>query len=57
MHTVEKSAEILVKVMSMSPVKLNTITPEDFRALQKPFGLTLDEKYLYEKHSGKIGEK
>ena len=49
MHTVEKSAEILVKVMSMSSRKLNTIQPDDFRALQKPFNITLDEKYLYEK--------
>ncbi|MBQ1506179.1 MAG: rhamnulose-1-phosphate aldolase [Erysipelotrichales bacterium] len=57
MHTVEKAAEILVKVMSMSDRKRNTIQPQDFRDLQKPFGLTLDEKYLYEKHSNKIGEK
>ena len=49
MHTVEKSAEILVKVMSMSNRKLNTIRPDDFRALQGPFNITLDEKYLYEK--------
>ena len=57
MHTVEKAAEILVKVMSMSDRKRNTIQPQDFRDLQKPFGPTLDEKYLYEKHSNKIGEK
>lgn len=57
MHTVEKAAEILVKVMSMSDRKRNMIQPQDFRDLQKPFGLTLDEKYLYEKHSNKIGEK
>lgn len=49
MHTVEKAAEILVKVMSMSPTKLNTITPQNFRDLQEPFNITLDEKYLYEK--------
>lgn len=49
MHTVEKAAEILVKVMSMSDRKLNTITPENFRALGGPFGVKLDEKYLYEK--------
>lgn len=57
LHTVEKSAEILVKVMSMSNTKLNTIQPDDFRALQKPFGITLDERYLYEKKSNRIGEK
>ena len=49
MHTVEKAAEILVKVMSMSDRKLNTITPENFRELGVPFGVKLDEKYLYEK--------
>ena len=49
MHTVEKAAEILVKVMSMSPTKLNTIRPQDFRDLQEPFNIVLDEKYLYEK--------
>lgn len=57
MYTVEKSAEILVKVLSMSKEKLNTITADDFRKLQEPFGVTLEEKYLYEKKSKKIGEK
>jgi rhamnulose-1-phosphate aldolase len=57
MATVEKAAEILVKVLSMSPAKLNTITPDDFRALQEPFGIRLDERYLYEKKSGKTGER
>lgn len=57
LHTVEKAAEILVKVMSMSNTKLNTIQPQDFRDLQKPFNITLDEKFLYEKHSNKIGGK
>ncbi|MBQ3384716.1 MAG: rhamnulose-1-phosphate aldolase [Erysipelotrichaceae bacterium] len=57
MHTVEKSAEILVKVMSMSDRKLNTIQPQDFRDLQKPFNITLDEKYLYDKPTDKIGDR
>lgn len=57
MHTVEKSAEILVKVMSMTNEKLQTIKLADFRALQKPFNIELDEKYLFEKSSKKIGEK
>ncbi len=57
MHTVEKSAEILVKVMSMTDRKRNTITPQDFRDLQEPFHIELDEKFLYEKSSEKIGEK
>ena len=57
MHTIEKAAEILVKVKSMSDVKLNTITPQDFRDLQEPYNISLDEKFLYEKKSNKIGER
>ena len=57
MHTVEKSAEILVKVMSMTDRKRNTIRPDEFRALQGPFGIELDERYLYGKSSDKIGER
>lgn len=49
LHTVEKSAEILVKMLSMSPTKLQTITPDDFRALAKDFNVTLPEEFLYEK--------
>ena len=47
MDTVEKSAEILVKVLSMGG-KHQTITAPDFRALAKDFNLTLPEKFLYE---------
>lgn len=35
LYTVEKSAEILVKTLSMKPDKLQTITPDDFRNLAK----------------------
>ena len=49
LHTVEKSAEILVKILSMAPQKLQTITPNDFRALAKDFKVTLPEEFLYEK--------
>ncbi|MBQ9329042.1 MAG: rhamnulose-1-phosphate aldolase [Solobacterium sp.] len=49
MHTVEKSAEILVKTLSMSPNKLQTITPQNFRDLAKDFNVTLPERFLYEK--------
>ena len=49
MHTIEKAAEILVKVKSMSPVKRQTITPDEFRALAEAFHITLPEKFLYEK--------
>lgn len=48
-HTVEKSAEILVKMLSMSPTKLQTITPDNFRHLAKDFKVVLPEKFLYEK--------
>jgi len=49
MHTVEKSAEILVKVLSMAPSKRQTIQPDDFRKLAEDFHVTLPEKFLYEK--------
>lgn len=49
MHTVEKSAEILIKVLSMSPYKLQTITSENFRELAKAFKISLPERFLYEK--------
>ena len=49
MHTVEKSAQILVKVMSMGQPKRQTISPDNFRDLAKDFHVTLPEKYLYEK--------
>ncbi|MCD8142707.1 MAG: rhamnulose-1-phosphate aldolase [Clostridiales bacterium] len=50
MHTVEKSAEILVKVISMTGgTKRQTIQPDEFRHLAVDFGVTLPEKFLYEK--------
>ena len=55
MHTVEKAAEILVKVLSMSPEKLNTITPENLRELNEPFNIHVNEDFLYEKKSKRIG--
>ncbi len=55
MHTVEKAAEILVKVMSMSAYKLNTIPPDQFRELNAPFGIQINETFLYEKKDGRIG--
>lgn len=50
MHTVEKSAEILVKVLSMTPQKRQTIEPDDFRHLAVDFKVELPERFLYEKH-------
>lgn len=49
MHTVEKSAEILVKVFSMGQGKRQTIQPQEFRNLAQDFHVTLPEKFLYEK--------
>ena len=49
MHTVEKAAEILVKVLSMRPEKLQTITAQNFRDLAVDFNVELPEKFLYEK--------
>lgn len=48
-HTVEKSAEILVKTLSMSPIKRQTITETQFRELAKDFNVTLPERFLYKK--------
>lgn len=50
MHTIEKAADIYIKVRSMVPVKRQTIMPQDFRDLAEEFGVNLPEKYLYEKH-------
>ena len=49
-------AEVLVKVMSMSKTKLNTITPSQFRELNAPFGVQINEQYLYEKKDATIGQ-
>lgn len=46
MHTIEKAAEILIKVYSVTPRKLQTITTDDFRQLAKDFHVTLPEKFL-----------
>ncbi len=48
-HTVEKSAEILIKVLSVRPDKLQTITPQEFRNLAADFHVSLPEQFLYEK--------
>lgn len=49
MHTIEKAAEILVKVRAMGGTKLQTITPCNFRALGQAFDVKLPEKFLYDK--------
>ena len=47
MDTVEKSAEILVKVLSMGG-KCQSITAQNFRDLAADFHVTLPERFLYE---------
>lgn len=49
MHTAEKSAEILVKTLSMTSKKRQTITSDDFRYLARDFNMSLPEEFLYEK--------
>lgn len=49
MHTIEKSAEILMKVLAVRPDKLQTITPDNFRNLAADFNVTLPERFLYDK--------
>ncbi|MFR2722500.1 MAG: hypothetical protein ACLTAY_13110 [Thomasclavelia ramosa] len=44
-HTVEKSAAILVKMLSMSSTKLQTISPANFRLLAKDFNVVLPENF------------
>lgn len=46
LHTVEKAAEILVKILSMSPTKLQTITSDNFRAVGEAFKVDLPEEFL-----------
>jgi rhamnulose-1-phosphate aldolase len=49
LHTVEKSAEILIKIFSCTPNKLQTISDENFRDLAEKFQVTLPERFLYKK--------
>lgn len=49
MHTIEKAAAILLKVLAVRPDKLQTITPDNFRHLAKDFNVNLPEEFLYEK--------
>ncbi len=45
-HTIEKAAEIWIKVRSVSDKKRQTITAPEFRELAKAFGVTLTEEFL-----------
>lgn len=49
MHTIEKSAEMWIKVHSCLPEKRQTIPVEGFRELADAFHVNLEERYLYTK--------
>lgn len=46
MHTVEKAAEILIKIKSVADRRAQTITPDDFRKLAQVFNVILPEEFL-----------
>ena len=46
MDTVEKSAEILIKIMSIRSEALQTITTDNFKDLAKDFKVVLPERFL-----------
>ena len=48
-HTVEKASEILVKTLSMSANKRQTVTADELRSLSKNLDLNLPERFLFEK--------
>lgn len=48
-ETVEKSAEVLVKVLSMCQEKRQTISLQNFKELAADYRLDLSERYLFEK--------
>lgn len=50
MNTVEKGAEILVKVLSMTPVKRQVPSVQNFKEMAEIFQLELPEKFLFEKY-------
>lgn len=57
MHTAEKSAEILVKMLSMRPDKLQTITPDNFRDLAKILTLHCRKNFFTKNKQEKIGSE
>ncbi|MCH3961650.1 MAG: rhamnulose-1-phosphate aldolase [Solobacterium sp.] len=45
-HTIEKSAEIYIKVLSTGKNILHTITDDDLRAIGRDFHVTINKKFL-----------
>lgn len=54
MHTVEKAAEILVKVLSMGGMRQRP-SADDLRSLKEPFGLDLPEAFLSDGDPASVG--
>ena len=46
MHTIEKAAEIYMKVISSGKAVMQTITDDDLRAIARDFHVTLREEFL-----------
>ena len=46
MHTIEKSAAILLKQMSTGRERLSAISPEQFRKLAERFSVILDDRFI-----------
>lgn len=46
MHTIEKAAEIYLKVLSTGKEIRQTITADNFRAIEKDFGVTIRKEFL-----------
>lgn len=49
MHTVEKAAQMLIKVLSVTKEKRQIPSVQDFKDMAEVFRLKLPEKFLYEK--------
>jgi ribulose-5-phosphate 4-epimerase/fuculose-1-phosphate aldolase len=45
-HTIEKSAEIYIKILSTGKDILQTITDDDLRAIGKDFHVAINEEFL-----------
>lgn len=50
MNTVEKGAEILVKVLSMTSIKRQAPSVENFKEMAEVFHLPLQDRFLFEKY-------
>ena len=50
MHTIEKAAEMLVNVMQITGgKKMQTITTDGFKKIERDFNLKFSDEFLYEK--------